>query len=83
MSNTNVHQLSRFGVIANITLVAAFSLLTVVLISHRQDAVSNHEAALSPSMVQTVSLEQALGSVEIEHTVSLEQAFASVEDASG
>ena len=86
MSNTRIHHLSRFGVAANITLVAAFSLLTVFLISSRQDTVGNYEAARSPSIAQAVSLEQALGDVEIvqtAQTVSIEQALASVEDVDG
>ena len=86
MSNTRIHHLSRFGVAANITLVTAFSLLTVFLISNRQDTVGNYEAARSPSIAQAVSLEQALGDVDIvqtSQTVSIEQAFASVEDVDG
>ncbi|MGB5486508.1 MAG: hypothetical protein WBN06_03910, partial [Lysobacterales bacterium] len=73
-------QLSRFGVAANITVVAAFSLLTVFLISHPQDTVSNHEAARSSYAAEAVSLEQAFGSVETVPAVNLEQALA---DAGG
>lgn len=83
MLNTNNHQLTRFGVAANITLVAAFSLLTVVLISHRGDTMSNHEVAPSLSIVQPVSLEQALSGVEVEQTFSLDRALASVKDTGG
>ncbi len=80
MSNTKIHHLTRFGVAANITVVAAFSLLTVFLISHRQDFVSNPEGARNSYIVQEVSLEQALVSVK---EVSLEQALVSVKDAEG
>ncbi len=83
MLNTRNHQLTRFGVAANISVVAAFSLLTVFLISHPQDTASNHEAARSSYIVQVASLEQALGGVEIIPAVSLEQALASVDDAGG
>ena len=64
MSNTKIHHLSRFGVAANITLVAVFSLLTVFLISHRQDIVSNPEGVRNSNFVQEVNLEQALVSVK-------------------
>lgn len=66
MLNTKTHHLSRFGIAANITLVATFSLLTVFLISHRQDIVSNPEGALNSDIVQTVNLEEALVSVKDE-----------------
>ena len=64
MLNTKIHHLSRFGVAANITVVAAFSLLTVFLISHRQDTVSNPEGARNSDIVQAVSLEEVLVSVK-------------------
>ena len=64
MLNTKIHHLSRFGVAANITVVAAFSLLTVFLISHRQDIVSNPEGARNSDIVQAVSLEEVLVSVK-------------------
>ncbi len=64
MSNTKIHHLSRFGVAANITVVAVFSLLTIFLISHRQDIVSNPEGARNSNIVQEVNLEQALVSVK-------------------
>ncbi len=64
MSNTKSHHLSRFGVAANITLVATFSLVTVFLVSHPQDRVSNSEGVRNSYTVQEVSLEQALVSVK-------------------
>ena len=64
MLNTKIHHLSRFGVAANITLVATFSLLTVFLISHRQDTVSNLEMARNSDIVQAVSQEEVLVSVK-------------------
>jgi len=70
MSNTKVHHLTRFGVAANITVVAAFSLLTVFLISHRQDIVSNPEGVRNSYIVQA-------------QAVSLEEALVSVKDAGG
>lgn len=64
MLNTKIHHLSRFGVAANITLVATFSLLTVFLISHRPDTVSNPEVARNSDIVQAVSQEEVLVSVK-------------------
>ena len=64
MLNTKIHHLTRFGVAANITVVAAFSLLTVFLISHRQDIVSDPEGARNSNIVQAVSLEEVLVSVK-------------------
>ncbi|MDX2416332.1 MAG: hypothetical protein QNK19_02610 [Xanthomonadales bacterium] len=64
MLNTKTHHLSRFGVAANITVVAVFSLLTVFLISHRQDTVSNLEMARNSDIVQAVSQEEVLVSVK-------------------
>ena len=64
MLNTKIHHLSRFGVAANITVVAAFSLLTVFLIYHRQDIVSNPEGARNSNIVQAVSLEEMPVSVK-------------------
>lgn len=64
MSNTKVHHLTRFGVAANITVVAAFSLLTVFLITHRQDTVTNPQAARTTYIVQATNLQHAFGTVQ-------------------